>query len=552
MPYDRPSYDFNEEVDLKNYKAWVLGAMWYPPPWCPLFVDIWYTYGKYGMQYGPEMLSDPRTHGWDWRFNKGGFYLTVIETTEEEKKQREKDWREKMRVILENPWAMWTKQKEELKQGIKKLWGVDLKALSDIELCDHFMESCHFIKRVAEIHFYCMYALGQGNIQFRRILKQLLNINPEDLEYSQLNSGFDNDFMKLAQSLSELSSTAINNGLEGTFNETKPEELVSKLETSDKGKQWVEKFNEMMQEFGWMRTRFLEINTPTWLEDNTLPLKEIQRYIKQGITRANTEEVRPQLESRRKVLEEQILKDIPLEERDAFKKLMECSQASHVFSEDHTIYVEGIPFSTVRLSALEIGRRFMEKGMINDPEDTLYLNHDEIFHAGIIKQRCYLGSLVDKRKKEYSDYRNLEGTLPFFLGDPTKIRELVEADVIFSVAAAQPIAKPEDVGASLVGCAGSPGVVEGTAYVLMSDTEMDKIGPDAILVAPGTTPGWTPIFNVIKGIVTDGGGYLSHALIVAREFGIPGVVGTQEASSKIKTGQRIRVDGNLCQVHILD
>ncbi len=107
MPYDRPLYDFNEETDLRNYKAWVLGAMWYPPPWCPLFVDLWYTYGKYGMQYGPEMLSDPKTKGWDWRFHKGGFYLTVIETNDEEKKQREPIWREKMREIIEDPGAVW-------------------------------------------------------------------------------------------------------------------------------------------------------------------------------------------------------------------------------------------------------------------------------------------------------------------------------------------------------------------------------------------------------------------------------------------------------------
>jgi phosphohistidine swiveling domain-containing protein len=281
-------------------------------------------------------------------------------------------------------------------------------------------------------------------------------------------------------------------------------------------------------------------------------LKEIQRYVNQGKVGVNTDEMRPQLEKRRKELEQQLLNDVPKDQREVFRKLMECSQASHIFSEDHTMYVEGIGLSAVRVAAMEMGRRFVERGMIDEHEDVLFLNHDEIFHAGIIKERCDLRTLVGRRKQEYDSYREYEGTLPFFLGDPTKIPELVEADVIFSVAAAQPIATPEEAGASLVGCAGSPGVVEGTAYVLMSDQEMDKIGPDAILVAPGTTPGWTPIFNVIKGIITDGGGYLSHALIVAREFGIPGVVGTQDGTQKIKTGQRVRVDGNACTVQILD
>lgn len=552
MPYDRPLYDFNESTDLRNYKAWVLGTMWYPPPWCPLFVDLWYTYGKYGMQYAPEMLSDPRTRGWDWRFNKGGFYLTVIQTTDEEKKQREPLWREKMRAILADPWAMWLEQKEELKGRIGKVWGIDLQRLSDIEICDHFMETVHLMKRVAEVHFYCMYALGQGNIQFRRMLKQLLDINPESVEYSQLNSGYDNDGTRIARSLSDLSAKAIDLGLKDVFEKEKPENLLAAIAAKAGGKDWIESFEAMLREYGWMRVRFLEINTPTWLEDKSLPLAEIQRYIRQGKVTANTQDIRPQLEKRRKEVEERLLQRVPIAERDVFRNLMQCSQASHMFSEDHTKYVEGMPFSALRLSALELGRRFRAKGMLDDPQDVLYLNHDEIFHAGIIKERCDLRTLVERRKREYEGYAKLEGTMPFVLGDPARIPDLVEADVIFSVAAAQPIAKPEEVGAALVGCAGSPGVVEGIAYVLMSDQEMDKIGPDPILVCPGTTPGWTPIFNVIKGIVTDGGGYLSHALIVAREFGIPGVVGTQEATRKIKTGQRLRVDGNKCTVQILE
>ncbi len=439
-----------------------------------------------------------------------------------------------------------------MKGRLDKVWGIDLSGLTDIDLCNHFMEAFNLIKRVAEIHFYCMYALGQGNIQFRGMLKQLLDIKPEDVVYSELNSGFDNDFTKVVRGLSQLSAFALELGVGGLFKDTKPEELVAKLEASDKGKQWVERFNELVKEFGWMRLRFLEINTPTWLEDNTLPLKEIQRYVNQGKVDVNTDKMRPQLEKRRKELEQQLLNDVPKDQREVFRKLMECSQASHVFSEDHTMYVEGIALSAVRVAAMELGHRFVERGMIDDHEDVLFLNHDEIFHAGIIKERCDLRTLMGRRKQEYDGYREYEGTLPFFLGDPTKIPELVEADVIFSVAAAQPIATPEEAGASLVGCAGSPGVVEGTAYVLMSDQEMDKIGPDAILVAPGTTPGWTPIFNVIKGIITDGGGYLSHALIVAREFGIPGVVGTQDGTKKIKTGQRVRIDGNACTVQILD
>ena len=231
---------------------------------------------------------------------------------------------------------------------------------------------------------------------------------------------------------------------------------------------------------------------------------------------------------------------------------MVCSQASSVYSEEHNIYVEMLGFSTIRLTAIEIGRRLVAKGVMDDPEDVMFLHHDEIAHAGIIQEKCNVRKLVNARKQEYADYRKLEGTLPMILGDPSKLGEIVDADVVFSVNAAPPVATPEEVGATLVGCAGAPGVVEGIALVCMGEEEIDKVTPGVILVTPATTPSWTPIFNIVKGVVTDGGGYLTHALIVAREFGIPAVVGTQDATRKIKTGQRVRVDGNLCRVYVLD
>jgi pyruvate,water dikinase len=554
MPYDRQLYEFDENKDLdpKNYKAWVLGTQWYPPPWCPLFVDRHHCYGKYGMQYGPEKLSDPKTKGWDWRVYKGATYMTVILPTEEESRQREPVWREKMRKVLEDPWAFWEKHKAELRERFDQMLSVNLSELSDIDLSDYFMEVWHFNKRIEEIHFYPMYALGSGNIQFRRLLKQLCNINPEDVEYSVLNRGFSNELTEVTEGLAEVAALAIELGLEDIFKDSKPEELLSKIEMTDRGKKWIAKFNEMLDKFGWWRRRGLEINTPCWWEDKTLPLIEIQRYVQEGkVTSANIEK-RSDLVRQRKELEQKLLSQVPAGEREVFKRLMVCSQASHVYSEEHTKYVEGIGYTLNRLAALELGRRFVKRGMIDDAEDVLFLNHDEIFHPGIIQERCDLRRLVEKRKQEYAGYRKFEGTLPLFLGDPSKIPELIAADVIFSVVTAPPIATPEEVGAALVGCAGAPGVVEGIACVVRGEEDMDKVIPGSILVAPATTASWTPVFNIIKGVVTDGGGYLTHALIVGREFGIPAVVGTQEATRKLKTGQRVKVDGNLCRVYILD
>ena len=551
MSYDKPIYDFDEEFDLKYYKAWVLGSQWFPPPLVPLFVDLHFSRGKYGMQWAPCSLSDPRTKGWDWRLRDGAWYLSVIDTTEEEKKQLEPLWREKMRKVLEDPWAVWEERKRNLHENLFGFAALDLDSMADSELVEHWYNIWNYNKYVQESHFYPMYALGQGNIVFRRLLKQMLNITPDDPIYSELHSGFENEFMKITEDMTVVADLVSELGLEEIFKDSSPDELLAKLETSEGGRKWIETFESFVKEHGFMRRRGMEVCTPTWWEEPKLALADIKRFVAAG-KQSRSIQARPRLVKRRKQREEELLAKVPLEERETFMKLMACSQASSVFSEEHTMYVEGLGFTIIRLGAMAFGRRFAEKNMLDSPNDVMFLHHDEIAHAAVIQERCNLRKVVDVRKEEYAGYRKIEGSHPLILGDPTKLGELVDTDVVFAVMVAPPIAAPEEVGATLVGCAGAPGVVEGTAVVCMGEEEMDKIYPDAILVVPATTASWTPLFNIVKGVVTDGGGYLTHALIVAREFGIPAVVGTQEGTKKIKTGQRIKVDGNLCRVWVME
>ena len=101
------------------------------------------------------------------------------------------------------------------------------------------------------------------------------------------------------------------------------------------------------------------------------------------------------------------------------------------------------------------------------------------------------------------------------------------------------------------GFAASPGVVEGIAHVLMSVNDIGQVEAGEILVCPVTAPSWGPVFGKILAAVSDIGGIMSHAAIVAREYGMPAVVGTGTATQRIKTGDRLRVDGDEGLVTIL-
>ncbi len=103
---------------------------------------------------------------------------------------------------------------------------------------------------------------------------------------------------------------------------------------------------------------------------------------------------------------------------------------------------------------------------------------------------------------------------------------------------------------ALVGNPVSAGVVEGSAHVVR-DPQRETLQPGEILVAAFTDPGWTPLFINAVGLVTEIGGALAHGSVVAREYGIPAVVGMRGATQKIRTGQRLRVDGKRGVVEIL-
>jgi pyruvate,water dikinase len=96
----------------------------------------------------------------------------------------------------------------------------------------------------------------------------------------------------------------------------------------------------------------------------------------------------------------------------------------------------------------------------------------------------------------------------------------------------------------------SPGVVEGIVHIVL-DPRGTQLAPGEILVCPGTDPAWTPLFMAAGGLVTEVGGVMTHGSVVAREYGIPAVVGVHQATERLKNGQRIRVDGTTGKIVVV-
>ncbi|MES2640259.1 MAG: rifamycin-inactivating phosphotransferase [Myxococcota bacterium] len=182
---------------------------------------------------------------------------------------------------------------------------------------------------------------------------------------------------------------------------------------------------------------------------------------------------------------------------------------------------------------LEEAGRLVRANVLHEREDIYFLTFQEL--REVVRTHELDGQLVDKRKAEHDRHRRL--TPPRVLTSDGE-----------SVAG---VYKRTDLPAdALVGLAVSAGVVEGRARVLanMGDAELEA---GDILVTPFTDPSWTPVFVSIKGLVTEVGGLMTHGAVIAREYGLPAVVGVENATRKIKDGQRIRVHGTDGYVEIL-
>jgi pyruvate,water dikinase len=243
------------------------------------------------------------------------------------------------------------------------------------------------------------------------------------------------------------------------------------------------------------------------------------------------------------------LKGYPSNVRDEFEFLLEASAAAVVLTEDHGYWIDFQATYRVRRVIVEIGKRLAEAGTLAKAEDVFFLRRDEIAPAlGASPAPDHTG-LVEARRKEMERFASLKP--PLFMGTDYGPPPPDLLSTALGKFFGEP-AEQDDVEDTVAGNAGSPGKVRGTARLVRSLDEADKLGVGEILVAETTSPSWTPLFATAAGIVTDTGGILSHCAVVAREYAIPAVVGTGVAMSRIRDGQTIEVDGDAGRVQLID
>jgi rifampicin phosphotransferase len=191
--------------------------------------------------------------------------------------------------------------------------------------------------------------------------------------------------------------------------------------------------------------------------------------------------------------------------------------------------------SVIRTAMLSVGEGLVRSGSIEEADDVFFLRLDEI-EAGLAEGAAQLSGRVAAARAVY-DRESRRRRIPRLLAG--------DGSAYFD----PPEAPSEDGGLSLRGCPVSPGTVVGWARIVFDPSEV-SLEPGDILVCPGTDPAWTPLFMAAAGLVTVVGGEMTHGSVVAREYGIPAVVGVAAATERIPEGARILVDGSRGLVRI--
>lgn len=538
-----------EDEDIKNYPVWSADTMHGYPPWCPLYAFNYCDGTSNAFHRATERLSIPETHGFEWKLHNGMVYIAVPEPRPEEVPVREKLFAERMTEFVVNPEEKWAKDKDWLLQRFKAVKEADIEKASRLQLHDFFLDCMAATQEIEEVHFYWMYGLYTLNYRFLDACEELFGMKPNDPIYHKLKGGFETDLYRLDKQAWILGDRARELGLTDLFLKIEDDEQVmAKLEETEVGKKWLDEYLDFVKVHGWRCFRFMDWSEPSWIERPSLGFPDIRRALSKG-GESSLIAKQERMVKEREQAERELMARVPAGQREWFGKLMKMAQMSSWWTEDHTPLVEFQRSAVPRKVLNEIGKRFTQAGVIDEPFDIYMLLPWEISRSILILGNADLRRIARWRRGEWQKACQMEH--PPFFGQPEKIGEIYKKDPLVRVIVPFPDVRPE-LKADLYGTASAPGVIEGIARVIMSDKQLTEIQAGEILVAPFTASPWVSVFHLIKGLVTDMGGAMCHAVIVGRDFGLPTVAGTMEGTRKIKTGQRIRVNGDNCAVYFLD
>jgi pyruvate,water dikinase len=563
-----------------DQRFWFYNSMHFPEP-MPAFdtVTAELPYTAIGANTA-RLFVFPTTLGIEHRIVNGRVYITANPVLDEaEVGRRAAEFGPRAGYYFEHWDELYEGWKDRMRGLIAEIEAIEVPQLPEWEDADAVFSARgvaqnHYLRenfhRVIDLystmwhHHTEMLMLGYGAyVVFFQFCTQAF---PEisDQTVARMVAGIDVIMYRPDDELRRLARLAVDLGVDDLFAEgaVAADVLASLAERGEAGATW-------LAELEAARDPWFHVSTGdgfyhhhlSWNDNLTVPFTALPGYV--AAVRAGTLHDRPtahlQAEQERIASGYRGLLASD-EEKAAFDQMLGLCRLVFPFVEDHKFYCEHHFTTRFFQKVKAFGALLARFGVLDEADDVFHLHHTEIDQAlSDVSLAWAAGSpplggrhfppVIAERKrmldalKQWSPPPAL-GPVPEALNDPA-VRMLWG---ITQERIEQWLNPDAD---ELRGVAASPGVVEGIARVLQDVNEIGELREGEVLVCPVTAPSWAPVFAKIKAAVSDIGGAMSHAAIVAREYGMPAVVGTGDATKRIRTGDKIRVDGDRGTVRVL-
>jgi pyruvate,water dikinase len=566
-----------ERRDTEEVRGWFRDGMHFPEPMYPFdFVTADSPYLCLG-QANSRIFLVPPALGIDHRVLYGWVYMSANGVTDEAEIGRRAQEFEKRAGFYFQNWdelyARWKSKVEEEIDAIASLEVPDLPEWEDEAVVTEgrglgsshtllvaYHRLLESIDRIWQYHFEF---LNLGYAAYLVFYQQCKEAFPDiaDQTIAKMVSGVDVVLFRPDEELKRLARAAIDAGVADEVRGATDEES---LRSALAGHAWLADWDATKQPwFNYSNGNGFYHHHRSWIDDPAIPLAAVGSYIERL---EKGEEIARPLEAvsaeRDRITAE--YRDLIDDDaaRGAFDQALGLSRTVFPYVESHNFYVEHWYHTVFWNKVREFGALLARHGFFAEPDDIFYLQRSEVSEAlvdlrlawaagSVARGPGYWPPIVAKRKRIMEAMRAWSPP-PALGGVPEQITEPMTI-MLYGITSerVQEWAGASNGDGALTGFAGSSGVAEGVARVILDVRDIGKLEEGEILVAPVTSPSWTPVFGKVAAAVSDIGGIMSHAAIVAREYGMPAVVGTGSATARIKTGDRIRVDGDNGVVTIL-
>ena len=547
---------------------WVFDDLHCPKPLSPMYEDIggwWLSCDHMFRRFGTPFATD-----WIYKNINGYLYTTaipaeagiVVDTQEYNYRTNpivpeDNEYVAKIGAYLGlvlpvygNNFTFWWKTRfvPEMQRNFDYIEAMlDRKAeLSLADLAVLLEDAVDMHDRHWKIHWMLNFAQLSATLNLKAVMEKTHGKVDQVLLGRLQNSADDRNWDKIHALWEMKEELKGDDALKAAFEQPTAHEIIPALHATERGRRFIdERVVPYQKEFGWHAVWSHEFIYPSFREDMNPVIQLVRdQYTSDYDYPTKVAALKADIEAASR----EILEGLEGEALEEMRTANDINLKMAPLTPDHHFYIDQGANAHVRLVLIAIGEKLVEMGMLDRPDDVILFRYNALREfMGAPEPEAGRAMVAAARAKREA----AEKVRPVdWVGTATATQLAFPYLNLWGFP--DKFNRPREMhGKTIVGIGGSPGVVEGTARVVISTDEFDSLVPGEILVCEMTNPAWQVLYGKIIAVVTNAGDMVAHPAVLAREYEIPAVVGTSVGTYRIKTGDRIRVDGNVGEVTIL-